>query len=115
MVSLNVQEGHLPSGLLCLGGYLQLNLLLLCCPAYQLMPKLYEPSRQWRERTNVLDIPHARRCDRRHPRLLRILGILVGVDALDGRVDLGECFRHVERGGVRLWWKRLGGVLSVVV
>lgn len=32
MVSLNVREGHLPSRLLCLGSYLQLNLLLLCFP-----------------------------------------------------------------------------------
>ena len=30
--------------------------------------------------------------------LLGLFGILAGVDALDGRVNLGEWFRHVEFG-----------------
>lgn len=66
--------------------------------ACQLMPGHWEPLRYRGERTNVLDVPHARGRDRRHPRLLRVLGILAGVDALDGRVDLGEWFRHVGLG-----------------
>lgn len=49
--------------------------------------------------TQVLDVPDARSRGRRHSRLLRVLDILGGFQTLDGGVDLGKWFCHVDCGG----------------